>query len=91
MPLNMVMIKWLTTVGTEITDINDRASMSQIHQINDSTFARDIIVRPVKFEDNGVYICEASVENEFIISRTVYELVQLSVLGMQLKSQIIGQ
>ena len=83
-PLDMVVIKWLTAVGTELTDISDRVSVSHIHQINDSTFARDVIVSPLKFEDNGIYVCEAGVENKFIISRSVYELVHITVFGKQI-------
>ena len=80
-PLDMVEIEWMTTDGTELTDISDRVSLSQIRQINDSTFARDVIVNPLKLQDNETYVCEAGVEGEFIISRSVYKPANITVLS----------
>ena len=82
-PLDKVEIEWMTADGTDLTDISDRVSLSQIRQINDSTFARDVIVSPLKLEDNGTYVCEAGVEGEFIISRSVYESANITVLSKQ--------
>ena len=80
-PLDNVEIQWMTADGTELTDISDRVSLSEIRQINDSTFARDVIVSPLKFQDNGTYICEAGVEGEFIISHSAYMSANIAVLS----------
>ena len=83
-PLDSVEIEWTTVDDTELTEVNDRVSLSEIRQINDSTFARDVIVSPLKLEDNGTYICEAEVEGEFIISHSVYTTANIIVLSKKL-------
>ena len=80
-PLDMVEIEWMTADGSDLTDISDRVKLSPIRQTSDSSFARDVIVNPLKFEDSGVYTCEAGAEGKFIISRSVYEVAQITVLS----------
>ena len=83
-PLDNVEIEWMTADGTELTDISDRVSLSKIRQINDSTFARDVIVSPLKLQDNGTYVCEAGVEGKFITSHSVYMSANIAVLSKKL-------
>ena len=83
-PLDSVEIEWTTVDDTELTEVNDRVSLSEIRQINDSTFARDVIVSPLKLEDNGTYICEAEVEGDFVISHSVYKMANFTVLSKKL-------
>ena len=80
-PLDMVEIEWTAADGTELTDISDRVSLSLIRQINDSTFSRDVIVSPLKFQDNGMYICEAGVEGDFVTSHSEYKPANITVLS----------
>ena len=80
-PLDNVEIEWTTADGIELTYISDRVSFSEIRQINDSTFARDVIVSPLSLQDNGMtYVCEAGVEGEFISSHSVYKSANITAL-----------
>ena len=83
-PLDNVEIGWMTTDRTKLIDISDRVSLSDIRQINASTFARDVIVSPLKLEDNGTYICEAEVEGDFVTSHSVYKMANFTVLSKKL-------
>ena len=80
-PLDNVEIEWMTADSTELTDISDRVSLSEIRQINGSTFARDVIVSPLKLQDNGTYVCEAGVEGKFITSHFGYKSANIAVLS----------
>ena len=51
-PLEIVAIQWTTLDGIELTDFSDRIKVSQIRQINESIFARDVLFNPLKLEDN---------------------------------------
>lgn len=79
-PLDLVEINWLTIYGTDLTDISDRVKLSQIRQINSSTFSRDVIISPLKLGDTGSYACKAGVDGKFIKSLFAYETAQIHVL-----------
>ena len=83
-PLNLVTIEWMTGNGSIVTEVNDRAQVSQIRQINGSSYARDITVNPLRTVDSGMYVCEAAVMGEFITSQATAESVDISVFGKQL-------
>ena len=80
-PMSLVSIVWMNEEGDVLTDVNDRAQFSQIRQINDSTYARDITVNPVRIEDSGVFICEAAVMGEFITSEAASQSLNVAVFG----------
>ena len=77
----MVTIEWMTVDGAVLTDVNDRVQVSYIHQINDSTFVRDVMVNPLRLEDSGTYICEAAVMGEFITSQAASKIASIIVNG----------
>ena len=79
----MVTIEWMTGDGANVADINDRVQVSQIRQINGSSFARDVTVNPLRTVDSGTYVCEAAVMGEFITSQAASESVDISVFGKQ--------
>ena len=83
-PLDNVEIEWETADGTELTDVSDRVSLSEIRQINDTTFARDVTVSPLELQDNGTYLCEAEVEGEFVTSHSVYKSANVTVLSKKI-------
>ena len=74
-------MEFRTLDGDILTGVNDRVQVSPIHQINDSTFARDITVNPLTVEDNGTYVCDAEVVGEFITSTSMNESIEISVIG----------
>ena len=80
-PLDMVTIEWMTVDGAVLTDVNDRVQVSYIHQINDSTFVRDVMVNPLRLEDSGTYVCEAAVMGEFITSQAASKTAGITVNG----------
>ena len=82
-PVSMVTIEWMNQEGVAITDITDdgRITVSPIRQIDDRTYARDVIVNPLRIEDSGLYICEAALMGEFITSEAASEEVDLVVFG----------
>ena len=80
-------IEWLNVDGSKLTDISDRIKVSQIHQINGSIFARDVIFSPLRHKDNGtVLICGARVEGKFIISHSAYESTEITVISKYYKA-----
>ena len=87
-PLNLVTMEWMTGNGSIITEVNDRAQVSQIRQINGSSFARDVTVNPLRTVDSGTYVCEAAVMGEFITSLAASESADISVFGKQLLQYI---
>ena len=66
-PLNLVAMEWMTVDGDVLTEVNDRVQASQICQISDKTFACDVTVNPLRFEDRGVYSCEAAVVGDCLL------------------------
>ena len=80
-PLNLVAMEWMTVDGDVLTEVNDRVQASQIRQISDKTFARDVTVNPLRFEDRGVYSCEAAVVGEYITSQPVSKTTNITVQG----------
>lgn len=80
-PLDVVTVEWRTMDGDPLTELSDRVSVSQIRRISDSSFARDVIVRPLKVEDSGTYICEAGIMGRFVTNSSVNISADIAVIG----------
>ena len=80
-PLEMVTIQWTNLDGILLTNLSDRIKVSQIRQISENIFAHDAIFNPLKFEDNGTYVCGAGLEERFPISRHAYEPAHIYVIS----------
>ena len=79
-PLNMVSIQWLTKDGHLLSTVNDRVEVPPVRQISNDTFARDVIVNPLKVEDSGTYVCSAGVLSNYTTGQFVNESVGIGVL-----------
>ena len=88
-PMHLVSIAWMNEEGAVLTDINDRIQLSDIRQISDSIYAREVTVNPVRIEDGGVFICEAAVMGEFITSLAASESLNIVVFGKQFYDAIL--
>lgn len=80
-PMHLVSIAWINEEGAVLTDVNDRIQLSDIRQINESMYARDVTVNPVRIVDGGVFICEVAVMGEFITSQAASESLNIVVFG----------
>ena len=80
-PMHLVSIVWMNQQGTVITEVNDRIRLSDIRQISDSMYAREVTVNPVRIDDAGVFICEAAVMGQFITSMAASESLNIVVFG----------
>lgn len=80
MPLRFVAIRATTPSGLDLARFIDSVSVSSIRQINNRTFARDLTVNPITEADSGVYVCEATVVNNYTISHTGSAYINISVL-----------
>lgn len=87
-PMHLVRIVWMNEQGDVLTDINDRIQLSDIRQISDSMYTREVTVNPVRIEDGGVFICEAAVMGEFITSPAASESLNIVVFGKQFHNTI---
>ena len=81
MPLDVVTMEWRTVDGDPLIELSDRVSVSQIRRISDSIFARDVIVRPLRAEDSGMYICEAGITGRFVTNSSVNVSADIAVIG----------
>ena len=79
-PMNFVRIEWMNEEGTLLE--GERIELSQIRQINDSTYARDVTIDPLRLEDEGRrFTCEAEVMGDFVTSQPASESLDITVFG----------
>ena len=89
-PMDLVNIEWMDEQGSPLTELNSRVSTSPIRRINGSTYARDVIVSPIRIEDGGTYICEAGVMGAFVTSEAASESYDVVVFGKMLSQYQIS-
>ena len=80
-PLESVVIGATNSFGFSVVLDRDRVTLSSIRQIDERTFARDLIVNPIIFNDTDTYICSASLMNNFVISHPGSASINVTVLG----------
>ena len=79
-PMNLVRIEWMNEEGTSAA--GDRIELSQIRQINTTTYARDVTINPLIIADQGRrFTCEAGVMGDFVTSQPASESLNVTVFG----------
>ena len=80
-PLKAVFIRWLNGDYIDLNKTGDvRLRISEIRQISNNTFARDVLVNPLKTEDSGTYFCEAGVNSSYTTGQSSSAAVYIDVL-----------
>lgn len=81
--MSMVTIEWMNEDGVPLTEVNDggRIMVAPIRPIDDRTYARDVILSPLRVEDSGTYNCEATIMGQFVTSQPASESFEFVVFG----------
>ena len=81
-PLKVVSIRWLDGDFVDLTQVTgiDRLRIPEIRQINSTTYARDILVNPLRTEDSGTYFCEAGVNSSYTTGQFTYAAAYIDVV-----------
>ena len=78
-PLEYIQIKWLDENNIELDSDPHRFRVGSVYQHNETTFGRELEFDPLLITDTGNYICEVSVQTDYLYSDVSSVSVQLLV------------
>ena len=82
---DVVNIQWLDENGIPYVANDSRITIGNVRQINETWFARDVVIDPLLRNDTSNYACEAAIQGPYITSESISIPVELVVIDGELK------
>lgn len=78
---NFTTIQWIDNLGNLVTAQSGGLRVTPTTQLNETQFARALVIESLQLLDEGIYICVANFSGEFVVSQPAVRQVYVNVFS----------